>query len=195
MNKLLEKALISSVRFSCNYERSRMVMRSLEKLSTFTHIYEFDIFNIPDKQHVLAHNHGFKILGNVADMYVLGPASPRPIYGLFYYKLFENPIRRAFLESWNAIPSNKIRRIQDYGKEGGIIALSPLGPEHLPSERGEMGAAWIAKTLQVPLIPTKIIQEKHYVRIEPRQEIIVPSDATKEDLREITDMVMAELKK
>ncbi len=195
MHKLIENAVTDSIRLCCGYERTRKVFRTLERLSNLTNIYEFDIFNIPDKQHVLAHNHGFKVFGKVADMYILGTASQRPVYGLFYHKLFENPYRKAFLETWHAIPTNKIRRIEDYTKNGEIIALAPSGPEHLPSEKGELGAAWIAKTLQVPLIPTKIIQGKHYVRIESRQEIIVPADATKEVLRDITNLVIEELKK
>jgi len=150
MNKLLENTITTSIRFCCDYERSRRFFRTLEKISNLTNIYEFDIFNIPDKQHVLAHNHGFKVFGKVADMYILGAASQRPVYGLFYHKLFENPYRKAFLEAWNAIPTNQIRKIKEYTKNGEIIALAPTGPEHLPSEKGELGAAWIAKTLRVP---------------------------------------------
>ncbi len=195
MKKLIERTITDGIRFCCEYERSRKFFSSIERLANLTHTYEFDIFNVPDKQHVLAHNHGFKVFGKVADMYILGPASRRPVYGLFYHKLFENPYTCAFLEAWNAIPANKIRKIQDYTQNGEIIALAPSGPEHFPSERGELGAAWIAKTLQVPVIPTKIIQGKHYVRIESRQEIAVPSDATKDDLREITDLIMKELKR
>jgi hypothetical protein len=193
MVNTLENALEKVVSKVFTYDRSVGAIRAIQKATQKLGLYEFDIYHIPDKPHVLAHNHGFKLYGSVADLYVLGPGAPRPVHGLFYHKLFKNPLYRPFLKSWNGIPTNRLKEIEKYLDNGDIIALAPSGPEHMPSKRGEVGAAWIARKLQIPLIPTKITQGKGYVRIDPGKEINVSADASRDDLREITDEVMHEL--
>jgi len=194
MNKSLEKNLSFGIKKIFTRDRSTSIVRTLEKIATKTGIYDFDIFNIPDKQHVLAYNHGFKLFGKVADAYVLGPGAKRPVIGLFYPKLLENPLYKLFLESWGGVPTNKLKCLQNYIHNGEIIMIAPSGPEHMPNPRGELGAAWIAKNFQMPIIPTVITQGEGYVSVKPKKEIHVPRDSTKKDLRNITNDIMEELR-
>ena len=178
-----------------SYDNTVGLIRMVTKTADFVRFWQFDIYNkIPDEQCVIAFNHAFKFCGKVVDHYVIAASCSKKMVGIAYHELFKSEFNKPFLENWGTISTHDLIKIKKILKQDEVIAIAPEGPEHIPAKNGYLGVAWIAKQCEIPILPVKITAKKRYVRLEPKPKILVPKDADKLKLREITDLVMEELK-
>jgi len=177
-----------------SYRNASTLVRWAARAADALRIHRFDIFDrIPDESCVIVFKHGFKILGKVADFYLIGAVSPRKVRGLFYPGLFENDFCGPFLRAWGAISTGRLLHIRQALGPDESIAIAVDGLEQFAGTTGYLGAAWIAQKTGLPLVLLKVDSDRRTTRLEVRGRIVVPPDARREELREITDAVFDEL--
>lgn len=173
-----------------------------------------ELAKIPQKgPAILVTNHSTNLEGPI--IYLL--LDPRNRTALGKRELWGNPITRFVMQLWGVIPLNRsgpdrraLKRAQTALENGAILGIAPEGTRSASGQlqRGRPGAALLATTARVPVIPMvqwgvhDLIENLRRIRKTPIHFRVgepffldVPGGGTVErkDLRNMTDELMYQL--